>query len=39
MPDQPGENEDPADSSETSPRTIREAGQKDYAVGKMKEVK
>jgi hypothetical protein len=32
MPDQPGENEGRDDSSETSPRTIRDDGQKDYVA-------
>ena len=38
MPDQLWENEDPADSSETSTRTIREARQKGDLGSKMKEV-
>jgi hypothetical protein len=32
------ESEDRADVSEPSPRTIREAREKDYAGGKMKEM-
>ncbi|BFU92111.1 MAG: hypothetical protein NTAFB01_32980 [Nitrospira sp.] len=38
MPDQPEENEDRADSRETSPGTIRDAKQKDHVERKMKEM-